>query len=155
MTNDKEPTAEESVTIEFNKARQHELERALFDALRHYYTEVRKFDDEAKMYDPDGKAAFVVVAFNNVKDEALLLDGKVSDIELTAEDRAVAISYSSIAVMPYVTPNEDKQIGPPETIQHGVQAVACAMLLSSIQADAVFQTMAMAQQVIIRKRGMQ
>ena len=138
---------------EHDKLYKLELEKSLFAALQHYYTEVRKVDAEAKMYDPTGAQGFVVVAFNNVKDEALLLP-EDSEIELTAQDRAVAISSSSIAVMPYVQPNDEGTIGPQETIKHGVQAVATAMLLSNLQANAIFQTMKMAQQVIIKQRSL-
>jgi hypothetical protein len=123
------------------------LEEAVQAQLHHYFIEVQKIRGmENMMYDPTGRTAFVVVAFNNVQDHDMLPE------EAPEDDKKVAISSSSACIMPEVQPNMETQtIGPHETIKHGVQAVAAAMLLSSLQRGAVQETMAMAQSVVLRQ----
>ena len=123
------------------------LDESLHAQLHHHYTEMQKMKPEM-VYDSTGPSCFVVIAFNHpleVPDDMSFID---------SDDKLVAIASASSAIMPEVKPDETGVIGPHETIKHGVQAVAAAMLLSSLQNGAILETMKMAQGVILKQRKM-
>ena len=128
------------------------LDEALYAQLDHHFTQVKAIKNQHgadMVYDPTGPSAFVIVGFNH----PVSLDGVPEGV--TADDMAVAIASVSIACMPEVHADPvTNTIGPAEAAPHGVQAVAAGMLLSSLQQGAVYETMAMAQSEIIRRRRM-
>ena len=135
------------MTSDEKKAWQQVLDETLRDQLHHYYSEVQKMRGDDMMYDPTGNVAFVTIAFCRPNDVSLLPE------DATPSDRKVALGSASSAIMPEIHGNEDGVIGPPETIPHGVQAVAAAMLLSSLQ-GAMVQIMAASQSMVLKNRSM-
>ena len=131
---------------EGQKAWKQVLDETLHAQLHHHYVEQQKMKPDEMVWDRDGPSCFVVIGFNHP------LDVPVDMSDLTESDKAVAIASASSAIMPAVTPDEFGVIGPHETIKHGVQAVAAAMLLSSLQNGAILDTMKMSQGVMLKQR---
>jgi hypothetical protein len=129
------------------EAWQQVLDETLAAQLHHYYKEVAKIKGEAMMYDPQGNTAFITIAFNHPVNPDLLPD------DASSSDLSVALASASSAIMPDIHANEHGIIGAAETVPHGVQAVAAAMLLSSLQ-GAMVQVMSAAQQLVLKHRSM-
>ncbi|RLC12027.1 MAG: hypothetical protein DRI24_17930 [Deltaproteobacteria bacterium] len=146
------------MTVDQNQLELDKLDKAMHATLEHYFAATKALKSKAmEGYDPGGKTAFVLVAFNHPNESGIEERlGPEEAAKFTAEDRAVAVSASTTVLMPEVIPNaETGTIGPPETMRHGVQAAAAAMLLSSLQNGAVYECCTMAQSAIARQRRMQ
>ena len=130
------------------KARQDVLDHTLHGQLHYYYIEVAKLkQSEHMMYDPQGNTAFITIAFNRPVNPDLLPD------DASSSDLSVALASASSAIMPDVEGDEHGVIGAAETVPHGVQAVAAAMLLASLQ-GAMVDIMSAAQRLVLKHRSM-
>ena len=98
------------------------------------------------MFDPKGKRAFVLVAFNHLTDPDLL------PADASSDDKLAAVSAVTLTLMPYAKAKEDGIMSDDVVVKHGVQAVAASLLTSILQQSGITSVLQMAQAKVLQFR---
>ena len=121
-------------------------EAQLHEALENFFANGN--EHTAPTYDVTGASGFLIVCFNKYTER-----GDKLEANSTAEDKLVAMASSTYISLPYVEGNESGALGPQETLRHGIQAVATAMMGTAMQQTVLRAIIQHAQQFMIETRN--
>lgn len=126
-------------------------EEELHQYLSEYFSAVDEDSGPPSNLDPEGKFAFVVVAFSKPAPENIEADHPA----MSAADKAVTVGMGMAQACPAVKTGDDGDVDPASVMREGIHALCAASLARFLTEAALPQVVGNAQMIMRKRRGLQ